>query len=117
MVDAPGEQAADERYSNRFYLAAEIVSASDRTYVESKREIYKLHAHCKCVLTVQQDRCEVRVDRRTPPPYPPPQAGEGQGGGWEDQLLNKLDDVLVLPDFGLRCRLSDLYRGTAIQPR
>ena len=87
-----------------FYLAAEIVSKSDRSYVESKREIYKLHAHCECILTVQQDRCEVRVDRRTQ-------------GGWEDQVLNKLDDELVLADFGLRCKLSDPYRGTTIRPR
>jgi hypothetical protein len=28
----------------------------------------------------------------------------------------KPDDVLDLPAFGLRCKLSDLYRGTALQP-
>jgi hypothetical protein len=80
------------------------VSESDRTYIESKREIYKLHAHCECILTIQQNRCEVRVDKRIQ-------------DGWEDQLLNKLDDVLDLASFGLRCKVSDLYRGTAIQPR
>jgi hypothetical protein len=55
-------------------------------------------------LTIQQNRCEVRVDKRIQ-------------DGWEDQLLNKLDDVLDLASFGLRCKVSDLYRGTAIQPR
>ncbi len=37
--------------------------------------------------------------------------------GWEEQILTKPDDVLVLPDFGLCCKTSDLYRGTALQPR
>jgi hypothetical protein len=32
--------------------------------------------------------------------------------GWDEQLLAELDDVLALPDFGLRCSLVDLYRGT-----
>jgi hypothetical protein len=38
-ADAPG----DERYSNRFYLAADVVSQSDRKTVESKRDVYKWH--------------------------------------------------------------------------
>jgi hypothetical protein len=28
-----------------------------------------------------------------------------------------LDDLLELPDFGLRCKVADLYRGTALRPR
>jgi Uma2 family endonuclease len=101
VVDAESE---DERYSDRFYLAAEIVSASDSARVESKRAIYKLHEFCTCILTVQQKRFEVRVDLRTE-------------SGWSEQVLKKPDDTLALPDFGLRCRLSDLYRGTPLVPR
>jgi Uma2 family endonuclease len=103
VVDADVGRETDKRYMDRFYLAAEVVSASDRIAVESKREIYKLHPHCNCILTVQQDRCEVRIDRRT--------------RGWEEQVLNQLDDLLVLPDFGLRCEVSSLYRGTTIRAR
>jgi Uma2 family endonuclease len=101
VVDVEGE---DERYSDRFYLAAEIVSSSDRTRVESKREIYKLHEFCTCILTVQQKHFEVRVDLRT-------------DAGWTEQILRKPEDLLVLSDFGLRCKLSDLYRGTRLVPR
>jgi Uma2 family endonuclease len=101
VVDAEHE---DERYSDRFYLAAEVVSSSDRAYVESKREVYKLHESCKYILTIQQDRVEVRTDVRT-------------DTGWNQQLLTELEDVLSLPGFGLRCRLSDLYRGTSLAPR
>jgi Uma2 family endonuclease len=99
VVDAECE---DERYSDRFYLAAEVVSSSDRSYVESKREIYKLHEFCTCILTVQQDRFEIRVDLRT---------------GWSEQVLKKPDDILALPDFGLRCKVADLYRRTRLVPR
>ena len=100
VVDVDG---GDERYSDRFYLAAEIVSSSDRTYVESKRGVYQLHEACKCILTVQQDRFEVRIDRRT-------------DAGWSEQVLARPDDLLALPDFGLTCKVSALYRGTPLQP-
>ncbi len=104
VIDASASQNPDIRYVDRFYLAAEIVSASDRTWVEKKREIYKLHETCACILIVQQDRCEVLIDLRT-------------NDVWSEQVLTKPDDLLVLPELGLRCKLSDLYRGTALQPR
>ena len=104
VTDLAAAEAPDERYADRFYLAAEIVSASDSARVESKRAIYKLHEFCTCILTVQQDRFEVRVDLRTET-------------GWSEQVLEKPDDILALPDFGLRCKVSDLYRGTRLMPR
>jgi hypothetical protein len=64
----------------------------------------ELHETCNCILIVQQDRLEVRVDMRTQ-------------AGWKEQVLTKPDELLALPEFGLRCQLSDLYRGTALQPR
>jgi len=94
----------DERYFDRFYLAAEVVSSSDRKTVERKRDIYKRHPECRCVLIIDQKRLDVRValvsDAR-----------------WTEHHLNQLHDELVLEDFGLRCRLADLYRGTALRPR
>jgi len=104
VIDDIVSEDPDRRYIDRFYLAAEIVSASDRAWVEKKREIYKLHETCTCILVVQQDRFEVVVDLRT-------------GGGWTEQVLIRPNDELVLPDFGLHCTVSDLYRGTALSPR
>ena len=104
VVDAESAEDPDKRYVDRFYLAAEIVSASDRPWSEKKRDVYKLHPSCICILTVQQDRTEVRIDRRT-------------NGGWAEQVLTGPDDVLVIDEFGFRCTLSDLYRGTALAPR
>ena len=103
VIDASAGRDPERRYIDRFYLAAEIASASDRAWVEKKREIYKLHETCTCILTVQQDRLEVRIDRRTT-------------DIWGEQVLKNSDDLLVLPDFGLRCKLAVLYRGTALEP-
>jgi Uma2 family endonuclease len=102
VIDA--DEDTDERYAERFYLVAEIVSASDRKTVQLKRRMYKLHPTCTCVLAVRQDRCEARVDLRS-------------AAGWGETLLQHPDDVLALPDFGLRCVLSDLYGGTPLNPR
>jgi Uma2 family endonuclease len=103
VIDTEAAETPEERHADRFYLAAEIVSSSER-YIESKREVYKLHGHCKYILTIQQDRIEVRADVCTE-------------AGWQDEVLNKREDLLVLADFGLRCALSDLYRRTSLAPR
>ncbi|MEA2871884.1 MAG: hypothetical protein QOH67_1860 [Hyphomicrobiales bacterium] len=72
--------------------------------VEDKREVYKRHPDCRCVLVIQQDRFDVRADVLT-------------GSGWQQSRLSGAQDELILEDFGLRCTLADLYRGTALQPR
>ena len=98
VVDAGNDE---ERYSNRFYLAAEVVSRSDSKTVVSKREIYKRHPDCRCVLVIQQDRIEVDLTLLTQ-------------DGWTNQRLARPTDQLVLEDFGLRCTLADLYAGTKL---
>jgi Uma2 family endonuclease len=104
VVVINADETGDERYSDRFYLAAEIASASDRKTVEHKRDIYKRHPDCRCVLVIQQDRFDVGVSSLT-------------NTGWTERRLNKSTDQLELEEFGLRCTLADLYRGTALQPR
>ena len=91
----------NERYSDRFYLAAEVVSESDRVSAQKKRDIYKLHAACKCIVTVQQERIEIRIDQRA-------------GSGWMQTVLQRPQDIVALPDFGLRCTLADIYTGTPL---
>ena len=98
------DERGDERYSDRFYLAAEVVSASDQKSVESKCDVYKSHPNCRCVLVIQQSRVEVSVAVWTE-------------SGWTERRLSAPQEQLVLEDFGLRCTLADLYRGTALQPR
>ena len=98
------DERGDERYSDRFYLAAEVISASDQKSVESKCDVYKSHPNCRCVLVVQQNRVEVSVALWTE-------------SGWTERRLSDPGEQLILEDFGLHCALADLYRGTALQPR
>jgi Uma2 family endonuclease len=102
VIDEDASKRPGERYADRFYLVAEVVSASDVKWSEKKREIYKLHEACTCILTVQQDRMEVSVDRRT-------------DLRWSETILTRADDLLDLADFGLRCEVSHLYRGTLLE--
>jgi Uma2 family endonuclease len=104
VVVIGADENGDERYSDRFYLAAEVVSASDRKTVASKRDVYKRHPDCRCVLVIQQDRFDVGVSSLT-------------DSGWVEHRLTNATDELTLGEFGLRCTLADLYRGTALQPR
>ena len=109
VIDADYE--AGQRFVGRAYLLAEIVSATDdvqvpgtdRNWIDVKREIYLGHAACEAVLIIEQDRMEVRVDVKSE-------------RGWQSLKLGPGDD-LVLPSFGLRCSVTDLYEGTPLQPR
>jgi Uma2 family endonuclease len=103
VVDADAPLDPQSRYADRFYLAAEIVSASDRQWIDKKREIYKLHATCAYIVIVQQERMEVLIDRRT-------------NDGWSEERLTRPDDGLAIDEFGFRCRVAELYRGTALDP-
>src|SRR5215471_12066151 len=94
------DENPDPRYAERFYLVAEVLSESDKGVIESKRDIYRAHPFCTCILMVRQDRPEVIVERRT-------------DDGWRSQVLHG-DDKLVLPEFGLTCLVRDVYRDTSL---
>ena len=36
---------------------------------------------------------------------------------WEPAILKSADDQIDMPEFGLRCRVVDLYRGTPLDPQ
>jgi Uma2 family endonuclease len=109
IIDA--EYEPDQRFVDRAYLLAEIVSATDGTrvpdtetkWIDVKRTIYLAHAPCEAVLIIEQDRMEVRLDVRTQ-------------NGWTSQTLGP-DHDLNLPAFGLQCAVAELYEGTPLQPR
>lgn len=108
VVDAEFE--AGERYARRLYLAAEVISSTDNrkereedeVWAEKKRGAYREHPSCRCVLLIEQDRFEVRLDVR------------GQEG-WTSRTLGDPEDRIELADFGLRCRVADLYKGTPLE--
>jgi Uma2 family endonuclease len=94
------DENPDPRYADQFYLVAEVLSESDRGIIESKRDIYRAHPSCTCILLVRQDRAEIIVDRRTV-------------DGWRSQILDAADE-LSLPEFGLTCPVRDVYRDTPL---
>ena len=94
------DENPDPRYADRFYLAAEVLSESDKAIIESKRDIYRAHSSCTCILLVRQDQVEIIVEHRT-------------ADGWRSEVLHAADK-LTLPEFGLNCPVSDLYRDTPL---
>jgi Uma2 family endonuclease len=94
------DENPDPRYAERFYLVAEILSDSDKGIIESKRDIYRAHPWCKCILLAHQDRAEITLERRTE-------------SGWVSQVLHGADK-LTLHEFGLACQVSDIYANTPL---
>jgi Uma2 family endonuclease len=94
------DENPDPRFADRFYLVAEVLSESDKAIIESKRDIYRAHPFCTCILLVRQDRAEIIVDTR-------------MVEGWRSQTL-KADDRLAIPEFGLDCPVKDVYRDTPL---
>jgi hypothetical protein len=103
---------AGQRFVERAYLFAEIVSATDDfpvpgtggRWIDVKTEIYRSYAPCAAALILEQDRMEVRIDVRTK-------------DGWQSAQLAGPAAELILSAFGLRCTVGQLYEGTPLQPR
>jgi Uma2 family endonuclease len=95
------DENPNPRYADRFYLAAEVLSESDKGIIESKRDMYRAHPSCTCILLIRQDRMEIAVERRT-------------GDVWSSQVLHGADE-LSLPEFGLTCAVKDVYSDTPVR--
>ncbi len=110
VIDA--DYAPGQQFTSRCYLLAEIVSDSDdqtvpgtgERWIEVKRRLYRGHAPCEAVLALQEDRIDVIVDVKT-------------SIGWQSERLTAPDQLIILPRFGLRCSVADLYRNTPLMPR
>jgi Uma2 family endonuclease len=90
-------------YSERFQLAAEVLSPSN-----TRKEIdLKLRRYCEApdnlyavVIDPLAFMVEIYAKRRK----------------WEPVVLKRADDEIEMPEFGLRCRVADLYRSTDLDP-
>ncbi len=91
---------SDQRHVDTFYLAAEILSDSDDERIDLKRGFYRAHEQNRAILLISQDACAVALDRRA--------------DAWTTEELSGPESILKLEEFGLVCRLSDLYRDTPI---
>jgi Uma2 family endonuclease len=98
----PGPARAN-LYSERFQLAAEVLSPSNtrkqidlklRRYCEAPDNLYAV------VIDPRKFLVEIYAKSRT----------------WEPAVLKRPDDVIEMPEFGLRCHVADLYRSTELDP-
>jgi Uma2 family endonuclease len=93
----------DTPYAGRFFLVAEILSDSntDKDIAAKSRRYLQHPLNLYFVLFEQK---QVRVELRA------------RAAGWEPAVLEGLDAVLELPEWGFRATLADLYRGTSLAP-
>ena len=99
----PGVSGYD-LYSERFQLVAEVQSPSNtrqeidlklRRYREAPDNLYAM------VIEPREFLVEIHAKNRN----------------WQPAILVHADDSIEMPEFGLRCSVADLYRGTPLDPR
>jgi Uma2 family endonuclease len=103
VVVVPGVASYD-CYSERFQLVAETLSPSNtRTEIDLKLRRYSeapdnLYA---VVIELREFLVEIHAKRQN----------------WQPVALSKADASIDMPEFGLRCCVADLYRGTPLDPQ
>ena len=92
----------DEVYGTGFHMAAEVLSDSNtREFISRKRAIYAASPNCLHVLIISQKEFAVEVWSRS--------------DDWKGRVFRSPDDLIELSEFGLSCRVADLYRGTPVK--
>jgi Uma2 family endonuclease len=90
-------------YSERFQLVGEVLSPTNtrneidlklRRYREAPDNLYAV------VIEPREFLVEIYVKREN----------------WQSKIFKQADDVIEMPEFGLRCCVLDLYRGTPLDP-
>ena len=103
VVVVPGISSYD-LYSEHYQLVAEVLSPSNmrremdlklRRYREAPGNFYALVIEQRMILV------EIHAKHRN----------------WEPTTLTRADDPIDMPEFGLICRVADLYRGTPLDPQ
>jgi Uma2 family endonuclease len=102
VVVVPGIAGYD-LYSERFRLVAEVLSPTNtRQEIDLKLRRYREAPDNQYAVVIEprEFRVEIyckRVD-------------------WQPAILTNADDPIEMPEFGLRCRVADLYVGTPLDP-
>jgi Uma2 family endonuclease len=102
VVVVPGV-AGYELYSERFQLAAEVLSPSNTpTEIGLKLRRYREAPDNLYVVVIEPREISVVVYAKR--------------HDWRPTTLQAPDQLIEMPEFGLRCRVDDLYRGTPLAP-
>jgi Uma2 family endonuclease len=96
--------AGFDYYSECFQLAAEVLSPSN-TRVEIDLKLRRYREAPDNLYAVVIDPREFMVEIYS------------KSRKWEPVVLKRPEDPIDMPEFGLRCTVADLYRGTPLVPR
>jgi Uma2 family endonuclease len=103
VVVLPGDADYD-LYSEQFRLAAEVLSPSNsRKEIDVKLRRYREAADSLYAVVIEPRQFLVEIYAKS--------------RNWQPAILRKADDLIEMPEFGLRCVVGDLYLGTPINPR
>lgn len=103
IVVVPGV-AGHGYYSEQFQLAGEVLSPTNtRAEIDLKLRRYREAPDNLYVVVIEPREFFAIIYARS--------------RDWEPVTLSNADDPIDMPEFGLRCRLGDLYIGTPLDPR
>ena len=96
--------AGYDLYSERFQLVAEVLSPTNRRQeIDLKLRRYCEAPHNLYAVVIQPREFLVEIYSKR--------------ASWQPAILTKPDDPIEMPEFGLRCRVGDLYVGTPLDPQ
>ncbi|HWN52579.1 MAG TPA: Uma2 family endonuclease [Xanthobacteraceae bacterium] len=99
----PGVSGYD-LYSERFQLVAEVLSPSNtRQEIDLKLRRYREAPDNLYAMVIEPRGFLVEI--------------HAKNRNWQPAILMHADDSIEMPEFGLRCSVADLYRGTPLDPR
>lgn len=102
VVVVPGV-AGYEIYAEHYQLAAEVLSPSNTgAEVDLKLRRYREAPDNLYVVAIDSRELLVEIYARS--------------RDWQPKVLKQSDDEIEMPEFGLRCRVVDIYRGTPLDP-
>src|SRR5262245_35153260 len=103
VVVVPGV-AGYEIYAEHYQLAAEVLSPSNaRAEIDLKLRRYRESPDNLYVVVIDSRELLVEIYARS--------------RDWNPTILKQPDDIVEMPEFGLRCCVIDLYRGTPLDPQ
>jgi Uma2 family endonuclease len=92
-----------EPYSERYRLAAVVLSPSNtRREIDLKLRRYREAPDNLYAVVIEPREFLVEIYTRSK--------------GWLPMVLKQADDTIEMPEFGLLCRVRDLYRNTPLDP-
>jgi Uma2 family endonuclease len=103
VVVVPGVASYD-LHSEKFQLAGEIMSSTNtRQEIDLKLRRYREGPDNLYVVVIEPSEFLVGIHARRE--------------SWQPKVLKQPNDIVEMPEFGLRCCVVEIYRGTPLDPQ